>query len=287
MRISDLIYQPSGLEQELMDNSMPVPQRGFHTLYETRVWFNNEYGLQTSNALVAYAEGGANNGDRYTIVSVHGARREDDNFGWTHGFHLPVPARPIMVQKEFLRALAQQKSKPLLFVGDSVPGFASADGPPYIHKDGWFTRSTFSYEFTPEYWGGSPWGEGARFFRLREGIYVIFPDNTYRLVPMKAFFDFKEDVPAKRQGDLLVWESDCYVDPQSYKDNTRHQTLDRHQFSGEMIEFRSFEWGRQFLTISDGVFTHPEHEPIELKAGWIVSLAPGTSRPFAREGGAD
>jgi|GEM_PF-5643831 len=192
-----------------------------------------------------------------------------------------------------------------------IPGFQSEESFPFPwpsvgekvnHQDGWFTRSKIVYRVEkPE------WFEGDA-FRIAEGIYITFPDGSYRLVQSaKEFFSWPgwslgpsipTDIPGvisgyggptHRQGDLMVWPAPGDLGEWEGELSFRGLTLDTSHF---LLVDESLPEGKGSLdrhTVErndDGsvVITHPEHATVELPAGkYIIGLLPGTSRPFSRD----
>ncbi len=163
-----------------------------------------------------------------------------------------------------------------------VPGFLPLAGsmpavgePPaqYQHKDGWYTRSERALHVrSPQ------WAPNASVYDIREGIYIVFSDGTFRLVPRREYYEKLEwDEPEARQGDLLLWHN-----PQKGVDRPiatdEPEYFDRHKIVAQ----------------DDGsaVVTHPEHGELVVSAPGLnqplyAAIAPGTSRPFERESDRD
>lgn len=171
-------------------------------------------------------------------------------------------------------------------------GFSSNENEePFYHPDGWFTRGEFAIpELKPE-WLNKEEVKDVHLFK--EGVFVRFVDETYRLISDKKLF-FNLPIcspPIQRQGDFLIYgvppervewpkEGEGYV-----------QALDRHRISP----------GRPNIFVGEGDvrlqgvhllagdhIVHPEHEELMVECESFGFLLPGSSRPFRRErGGAD
>ncbi len=175
----------------------------------------------------------------------------------------------------------------------------------HLHRDGWFTRSCVvlpipAPSFAPD----------AKAWDMREGIYLTFPDESYRLITRREYFAFLRHVeaesrannadpnPISRQGDLLFfsgnwgnkgWDGSrqvicqpmdegCFFVPADHTDNTQRR----------VVELRDMEFDRHVISEDANCVRHPEHGEMPLPGGaWTAVLMPGTSRPFARRGGLD
>lgn len=250
------------------------PLKGFHTLRETQFESSDGYAVTW-----AWIVGGRNDGLRYTIGV---ARKEAEILaGWERGHRDYVFLRPI--PEGLVGALQRLSAEPLPFIGD-LPGF-QPDG---IHADGWFSKSLLAMDIKP----ASYLGEGAKVWRIREGVYVAFPDGSYRLIPHEEYVRVSSywGPPNYRQGDLLVWlvpewDSMCkHMKELSEKEGTEKMTLfDRHHIEALAIEdFALYCESRIGLHVQGpATITHPEHGVLELPEGtYEVKLLPGTSRPF-------
>jgi hypothetical protein len=268
MKKDDLLYRGTEMEVEL--EPFRLPRRGFHTAYEARLEF--EGGDASGTAIVLYLEGGANCGCRYTFVYAITERVET---GWAQGFRLPVPIRRL---PENLHKMLQRLTPRPLLRPREVPGF-DADG---RHKDDWYTSSILVREIEI----ASVLGENARVFLLREGVYVTFPDGSYRLAPYREWFSFvslyDDRVPDARQGDLLVfsegpgWLLDLTDVQEEIKASVGRHTME----IGGKIE----EWEEDVLVVRAPrgcKITHPEHPELVLQGGnYTIVHLPGDSRPF-------
>ncbi len=270
MREQELLYVPSLLEEALepVDHALVPPGRGFHTLYERMVRLDDG-----TWALVAYVEGGARCGDRYTIV-IH-----ENRCGWARGFRLPVPMRPLstLSVKDF-RGLTSEK---LLLIKE-VPGFSQSG----THEQGWYTQSCLVREIPP----GAALPPESRIFLLREGVYVYFPDKSIRLMTYTDYFSLPEIAPDFRQGNLLIYKQERNVSGEEYisiPEEVSLVSIDRHQIFVAEYELHSVmcrDW------LQGGRIEHPDHEPVILPAdddgpdwavkGYTWQYLPSVSRPF-------
>lgn len=302
MKTEELLYSANALELALEGADMEMPLNGFHTVYQREVRIDT-----SARALVSYIVGGLNDGMRYTVVMLytHGALVRT---GWGKDFRLPVPERSLGDWEELQRAVAGVTPSDLLLM-EQVPGFdANA-----VHKDGWFSRGQLAYEL--------PSVEAlpdAKLYRIREGVYMVFPDETYRLASAREFFTWPmlNVPPAARQGDLLVH-------PIGDSPHGRYPAITRYagkypadlelgnwflaeDFAGELgrhrlilderTKFRSVFYGDDALERTTIQITsvdedapcsvrveHPEHETIEAEGYTLtLSFVPGVSRPFYR-----
>jgi hypothetical protein len=177
-----------------------------------------------------------------------------------------------------MRRAANAGVRPLLDVAN-LPLFRR-DGDWSIHQDEWYTRSRFSIEIDPPAWAG----DGARAFDLAEGIYVVFDDQTYRLVPKREYFVEQAHLgaPDGRQGDLLVYKV-------TSAEAAWHQRPDRfwsgcHRVGRHSVVGSTYIIDHPTLVESTTVWlsaevSHPEHDSIVVQDAMLV-MAPGTSRPF-------
>ncbi len=289
----DLLYKTSELEKALLRfEPVLIPEKGFTGIWEST--FELEHGFK---AIVAYLEGGNRLGCRYTLVIV-------DNkighvlYGWAKGWRLPVPERGEL--KDFNKALdvakAMAKAKreylpptrllPLFVTEQEEEGKV-------MHRDGWYSTSPYALPRPVP-----PCLEGARAWSIREGIYVFFPDRSYRLIPHRKWGEWLSIIEGYslkligRQGDLLVFTSPCLpqldddwnVLDEVYFDN--HVVTCKNKENSKIRYFSLMCGGYVFQPLDDNeflVFTHPEHEKVEIEVpddGCLVMLLPGTSRPF-------
>ena len=299
LKIERFIYEPSLLEKALSPSEIQIPGRGFHSLWEREFYIDGVDG--THIVLVAYVEGGLHCGDKYTVVLERKYDRTTFKYpiyrtGWAEGFTLPVPARNLAACGISARTFRKLKSQKLLFI-DEVPGFTEGMDGRYYHPPGmWYSRSLLVREYPPL----PILGEGARVFLLREGVYVYFPDESFRLIPYAEYFDLESwPVPDYRQGDLLVWK-------------VRDVALTGHKKTGEEVDEILLTCDRHTIIVvppafyspgenwtTGGRIEHPEHGVLELPGpetldpgvGYVPKyswkLLPGTSRPFQRGGRMD
>jgi len=171
-----------------------------------------------------------------------------------------------------------------------LPGFSETY--PYgrtYHRDGWYTRTERVLPLP-----APTWAPDARAWDIREGVYVVFADESYRLVQRKEYYDFLRVFPRPpiaRQGDLLVFDEQpvairqgliplavprCILRDDS--GNGKEESLDRHTFRPAGLPDAG-----EF-----GCVLHPEHDRLDLPGTWeTLILAPGTSRPFQGTGVVD
>lgn len=295
MELENLLYSTSKLEKVFFSKEpFYVPDNGFTGMWEATATFDDEV-----KAIVSYMEGGAHLGDRYTFV-VAQSPQGWATYGWAKGWRLPVPERgfiqDFVEEKNMLKALvwAEKGELPLI---QNLPGFftgRNVDGN-FLHKDRWFTRSIYALprpvpDFIKE----------AQVWSIREGIYISFPDGSYRLIPHRQWWEFMEVIRdydlelIGRQGDLLVfsYEHPPIRDEEVDFRPLEKESIDRHEiiidgkaecqklYRIESFIFRSL--GQEFTL----TFTHPEHERMDVKVAsngcWVV-LLPGTSHPFEKK----
>lgn len=303
MKKSDFLYESTQLELDL--EGFQLPGRGFHTAYELSCFHADETAyIEDGEVTVTYLEGGAACGCRYTFVQFrHFAPHNPSiEYGWAYGFRLPVPIRPFPELAKSLRGLTP---KPLLFPG-AIPGFMKTC--PVRHQDRWFTKSLLVREIP----AAPVLGEGARVFILREGVYISFPDGSYRLIPSGQWRHFSEtftNVPFYRQGDLLVFEFrtspfcwycrpenfEIYWDSISSQEKKISYDIDRHRIAvsqGSIAILRDAtdrdSWESLggiipvLVSVLDGTaeITHPTNTTLSLPPGkYVITPLPGTSRP--------
>lgn len=293
MELKDIMYEPNLLETAFSRGQrLDMPGNGFHTLYTRK-----ERLLDGTDVTLAYLVGGLNNGFRYSVVVARTpGENVDIRCGREAGFRFPVPRETAYTQQLAVDIYTAARGLPeeQLLRMEEVPGFTAAGGTfgHRLHDSGdWYTRSMFTYEL--EHF--PVFGEGARAFLLREGVYVWFPDKTIRLIPTKEFWEENWnmiDPPDARQGDLLAWKRAGYGNGDK-NEPAKEAAIDRHMIWPVQGVFTA-AMGTCWYWVSPGGMLevrHPEHELLSLPGEngtfWMLRLLPGTSRPFAREGGAD
>lgn len=314
IELSNLIYEPNGLEKALRWGASysinprgialeETPGSGFHTMWEwTGLVPIAKESAENAMVTVAHIVGGASNGIRYTLVVAE--TTEGKKIGWERGFRLPVPMAWSPAVTELISVVRGLKSQRLIPV-DEIPGFRTDDAGLVHHSDGWWTGSIFGRPVEPVEYATAPygksaskiWGKDAKLFSLREGVYVVFPDESYRLVPHRLFWGAlrPERQLVGRQGDLLVFEVEDEKEIEGLEFKDEPAGLDRHRVEGGMWAEAPALVAVKEETQHPAIFVrapfklvHPEHEAIEVKTGLVyLTLAPGVSRPFARSGGAD
>jgi len=267
---------------------MEFPLKGFHTLYETQFESADGYAVTW-----AWVVGGRNDGLRYTIGV---ARKEAEILtGWERGHRDYVFLRTI--PEGLASAIERLSSQKLLLIGE-LPFFNDYG----VHRDGWHSNGLFATKIDPVKCIKTPVPSCAdeelvlqpECWRIKEGVYILFPDNTYRLMSREGYQRMaKWNPPDHRQGDLLVWrvpEWHSLVDkmwdrvaelPEEGGDPMEYE-IDRHHIAGLVIETAdSFDDGFVLYVQGPAKITHPEHEPLNLPSGTFeVRLLPGTSYPF-------
>ena len=137
-------------------------------------------------------------------------------------------------------------------------------------------------------------------WRIKEGGYVVFPDDTYRLMAFQDYLVTRYwDRPALRQGDLMFFMLQW---PIEFDDNGEpvHQhgytfemypegySMDRHGVDGLVLVRKSKAEGvyeKDIFLVGPAMVKHPEHGELQIPEGqYEVVMLPGTSRPF-RSGG--
>ncbi|MFA4819259.1 MAG: hypothetical protein WC621_05470 [Patescibacteria group bacterium] len=251
-----------------------------------------------------FIKGGRNGGVR---LKVHFAYDDKMYIGYNLHQHMLVEVNHCFrdtIELMLKKAVAQRTAEELKPI-NSVAGFTATDNGIVHHQNGWYTLTDFALEIqSPE------WAPGAQAWDIKEGIYIIFPDTSFRLIPRREYFGFLKlfcREPEYRQGDLLVFRG--WNPPK--KDSIQNCVsidIDRHTVSiqdGSAILYReaiTAEWpnDNSFGVVMVGgakeetnvLLKHPEHEleKIQLKnedEGYTFVLVPGTSRPFQRDDGLD
>ncbi len=191
LKMKDIMYMMNPLEEVLendIQRRIEFPVKGFHTLYARKESVKGTTIGPEWPAAIAYIVGGGNCGIRYSAVAVNDY--ETLHIGVAEGFRFPVAkSGSTYIYQDLLNACRGLQEKPLLRV-DEVEGFNGADSLPFTHKDGWYTKSIFTYEYdiSPDISSHGVLGDGAHAYSLREGVYVVFPDKSFRLIPYKEFF---------------------------------------------------------------------------------------------------
>ncbi|MCC7160259.1 hypothetical protein IT399_00820 [Candidatus Nomurabacteria bacterium] len=230
---------------------------------------------------IFYLKTGRNAGNRALI-----ARSPEGLWGWAPKLHdnvLLALGEELESVKGTLRLLANCQEAEKLWDIKDVPGFSSTDSDSLTyHHDKWYTSSLVAAPLPPP-----SWAPDAQAWSIREGVYIAFPDDSFRLARGREYHGFPfEGKPVARQGDCLIfsqpegWEAP--VNPLTKKFDRWQDmlvydgefTLDRHHF--EPVEGTQ-EW----------VLTHPEHKTLRVQAPepglgttFWAALVPGTSRPF-------
>lgn len=212
VNINELFRTQSKL-YEVLDRDasfMRLPDKGFHTVYETQFTTLDDYTITW-----AWIIGGYSNGCKYTVAV---AEKDDDfHIGWVVGHKDYVIERSL--PDELAKLLRFAEVKPLLFIFD-VPGFEHTKEEPlsefHFRDNGfldlnsgykWSTTSKFSIELPP-----MPCFEGAKAYSLKEGAYLIFNNDkwNYRLMSKFDYFTFgQERKPDYVFGDLFyIWKTE-------------------------------------------------------------------------------
>lgn len=290
-----LIYRPNMLERMLQSNGQRIsmPHLRYHTLYTKRYRLDDN-----AEAVAAYLVGGENCGCRYSVVVI---KEADGSItcGSAERFCFPVPEEmenaPQLLD-DILKACRGLQEKPLLHVAE-IPGFRDVEGL-MEHRDGWYTKSIHSYEY--DEFHVQVFGGGARAFPLKEGVYVYFPDGSYRLIPTREFWEdgwAYMDAPTCRQGDLLAWYDGDWRrgGERGVRSDEDVIVVDRHKITAvyddteDKIAYRRYivSGTRNDFYLPEGVclqITHPEHDTkiISEPGWWKLILLPGTSRPYSQ-----
>lgn len=319
-KLSDFIFSPdpivSQVRQLHQDAEIVEPGAGYHTWYARTDVLPVEPGeLRLSELHAAESEwrvstlygiGGGCNGCRTTFVvadlydrqrglpSTHVGRGDGRMMGWTPGLTLPVPVAP---WNTGILPITANPGK--LLLPQEVPGFLPAEGGGQHYIIGWYTKSRLVYEDHPSEYLRLPWESwpekyqvGPRFWHFREGEYITWgepgkPGWQYRLVPHKEFWGAGNPEIIARQGDLLV------VNPDSTNTLPYRFDIGRHRpvYLDDLADTRNFPRGNETWVEWKTPFRleHPEHAPVDVSGPeWVcIVRAPGSSRPFARDGGGD
>jgi len=273
---------------------LEVPHGGFHHVWETVIQTTDEWIIT-----MAWVTGGERNGYRYTLAV---AKKEGIiRTGWMFGHKDYVLVRS--VPDKAIDALIGSQISELLIIYN-IPGFTDAwnEGPYFHHRDGWYSTGLFGIKVEPVDCIKTPIPSCVEnelvaqpdVYSIREGIYIVFPDGSYRLMSRSKYRDISGwPLPHYRQGDLLVWRlaKECKLVIQSTigiikfleDDNiVRKYAIDNHCING-IIEPKD---GTNAYVQGPATIEHPEHGVLELQDGTFeVKLLPGTSRPF--QGGID
>lgn len=285
VNINELFRTQSKL-YEVLDRDasfMRLPDKGFHTVYETQFETLDNYFVTW-----AWLVGGYSNGCKYTVAVA----KKDDEFrtGWVVGFKDYVIERPL--PKGFVKLLRFAESKPLLFIFD-VPGFEHTKEEPlhrfHFRDNGaldleggykWYTTSKFSIELP-----SMPCFEGAKAYMLKEGAYVLFDYWNYRLMSVYNYFDFgQERKPDYQFGDLFyIWK-------------TEGSPLEEWEQKGVPYSFEPNQWivsAKAVYAPRLGLHTcipyfiegpatlEYKRKSFELPEGkYLMRYLPGTSKPF-------
>lgn len=232
-----------------------------------------------------YVELGLNSGIRFSVLCR--ALNGELYLGVEHGpkMHSTVFRKmEYMEEQEVVKTLvrvANTVGKNRAVKMEEVPGFTGrlSAGGYQTHRDGWYTRSIFGVRLQAPFWAPE-----AEAYDIREGVYVCFPDGSFRLMRRKDYYDFCEALPDLRpamefrQGDCIPCEVEFDVDrPVAtwvLATNITHEgaVLDRHE--------AVVRGGEVFLT-------HPEHGEVGPLPNSVrsIMLIPGSSRPFAQAHG--
>jgi hypothetical protein len=191
-----------------------------------------------------------------------------------HDEALVESAHPGLVRDLFRRAADTAEIQRLEGPG-VLPCFSVGEplGHP-VHKSGWYTKTERVLCLMPPWWAPD-----AQAFDIREGIYIHFPDDTFRLASRRDYYRFEGPELSfrrvlTRQGDLLFLSnagSNCVFEGWGGSIQTRNAS----ESDAEFIN-------RHRINITRGTVTHHEHGTMSLPSEpWLAILEPGTSHPFA------
>jgi hypothetical protein len=247
-----------------------------HAVRETYLFDEHlpDLGLVRYFQVFARLEMGDGDGVYYVVAGAHSGVRVLAEFSegalvgialWK--LHPPTLRMPRSEEVDkilsFLRRAADQCQPTDLALIQEVGGFHQGADGYWYHRDGWFTESVIALPIPPP-----AWAPDAQAWDFREGIYLTFPDGSYRLVRRWEYYDFKRQAacaPIARQGDCLFYT--CSFGNYS----TRVE-------DGAVL-------GRHKVSVRDGQMevSHPQHGTMTLpaEAAYMV-LEPGTSSPFQR-----
>lgn len=220
--------------------------------------------------------GGPRNGYRISL-----AVNDQGDWGLGYGFNFPFPAESEPLPPENRAKLYQMVASPrvrerklLKVSAGEIPGW----DPSGRHQDGGaVTRTIFAKEVeiseAPEWFRNIR--AGARVFKLREGIYISFPDSCRFINPAKNFWHPvfpPSGFPIARQGDLLVYSSQEFFYKMTKVTSRVSSTfvIGRHQISAVEAEIvwdnryfgDSVNPYSQLRFFSSCSITHPEHDEL-------------------------
>jgi len=277
------LFLRQGLIVDLLDKvnhirmGMEFPDRGFHTLLETQFETQDDYVVTW-----AWVTGGLGNGIKYTVAVATGGDG-DTKAGWTQGHKDYVFVRPI--PQKFVNAIRNLTPEQLYLIGQ-ISGFDSAGH----HKDGWHSRGLFAARLAlPDCLCADDEPNQPEVWRIKEGVFILFPDDTYRLMTFADYFWLRNcwDRPDFRQGDLLFYKADMHLlrlRIENMVNEGETIRVDRHVITAQTI--RLDQATKTLYLFGKVRVEHPEHGVLDMPDGvYTYSLLPGTSRPF--RGGID
>jgi len=197
------------------------------------------------------------------------------------------PFAPILVQCDRWAAIQalqkfigpDVKIKGKILPLSQVPGF-NKDG---YHEQGWYSKSPFVLTQT-----APSWAPEASTWNIQEGIFLSFPDGSFRLVGKYEFFNSYIPTVLARQGDCLVLEGQPTLSRSAMTGESYREALPGF-WQGAVEEGQEASLGRHTFRKkeSGGVLVHPQHESVEVPPGAYVAFMPGTSRPFSADDDVD
>jgi len=290
------IYQATAYATNKKDDLfMQVPERGFHHIWEAQFETTEEDGLPWVITW-AWCLGGHSNGCKYTIAVA--TQRQECGYvhrtGWAVGYKDYVFERPL--PDEALKALKFAEVKPLLFIWD-VPKFEHTRNEPlnavHFYDNGhldincgyrWYTTTKFTMELPP-----MPCLGNIKAYTFKEGVYVLFENGDFRLMPKVDYFDFgQKPKPDYKYGYLFyIWRVDDEDIPEEWM--ARELELPYHLpkkhkiVSAEAAYTTALGLDEYIPFIIEGParLEYSKYETLELPEGrYLMRYVPGTSQPF-------
>lgn len=287
----DQLFYPRSLTLKALTGKdrLDVPMRGFTHMWEKE--FETADGWHVTWAWVV---GGRNNGCRYTIAIAQKGHEHYE--GWVYGHKDYVFMR--LMPSKAIRAIALLRPEALRLTF-TLPGFYnhndnSENEYRIYHKDGWYSTGLFAIEIDPVSCIKTQTKHAddevvmqPDVFLIKEGVYIAFPDESYRLMSREEYRDIGElRTPNFRQGDLMIWISHDVVgfgdDCQSQLDYDRHKITCLNENGKIKFKFDQNHRLRMIYINSPFIVEHPQHGTLKIEGArqYAIKLLPGTSRPF-------
>jgi hypothetical protein len=229
-----------------------------------------------------YVKGGARCGVRLLAHFADGDRVYTAPH--LHDEVLVESAQPELV-RDLLRMAVNESNIVGLNPPDILPGFRfpgwkhnigeEGEGPVYsVHESGWYTKTERVLRLTPPWWAPD-----AQAFDIREGIYLHFPDGTFRLARRRDYYRFEDELSFRRvlgrQGDLLFLSNAV--------SNRIFEGWNGSTMQTRLVdEVEIINLARHHIDTGEEVVIHPEHGTMALpEEPWLAILEPGISHPFS------